>query len=113
MSILSPFKPIIKSNVSLYMEAFGNDDYETKLNKLKIIDKVKEDKDLLKREQFDNFRDYEKMLKEKYEGYKQSLAIVGAIGDDGGSAAPHWFKNAVKYNGEFVKYNGEIVTYKG
>jgi hypothetical protein len=53
------------------------------------------------------------MLREKYEGYKNSLAIEGAIGDEGGGNTPSWFRNAIKYGGEFVKYNGEIVLYGG
>lgn len=113
MSILQNFKPIIKSDVAIYVEAFGDDDYDTRYKKTLIINQVKKDTDQLKREGYDNYRDYETMLREKYEGYKNSLAIVGAIGDEGGSHAPAWFRNAVKYNGEFVKYNGEIVTYGG
>lgn len=113
MSILNSFKQIIKSDVSIYVEAFGDDDYETRYNKTLIINKVKEDSEVLKRENYNNYRDYETMLREKYENYKQSLAIVGAIGDEGGSHAPLWFRKAVKYNGEFVKYNGQIVTYSG
>jgi hypothetical protein len=111
--LLNPFKPIIKSDVNLYVEAFGNDDYETRYKKTLIINKVKQDREQLKRENFNNYRDYETMLREKYEGYKNSLAIVGAIGDEGGSNAPRWFKNAVKHNGEFVKFNGQIVQYGG
>ena len=113
MNILSPFKEIRKTNVQMYVEAFGDDDYETRYNKTLIINKVKADKETLKRENYNNYRDYEKMLREKYENYKQSLAIVGAVGDEGGSHAPAWFRKAVKYNGEFVKYNGEIVIYSG
>lgn len=113
MSILSPFKSIIKSDVSVYVEAFKDDDYNTRYKKTLIINKIKEDKELLKRKNFDNYLDYEKMLREKYDSYRKSLAIVGPIGDGGGDSTPAWFRKAVKYNGEFVKYNGEIVTYSG
>lgn len=97
----------------MYVEAFGDDDYDTRYKKTLIINQVKKDADQLKREGYDNYRDYETMLREKYEGYKSSLAIEGAIGDEGGGNTPSWFRNAVKYGGEFVKYNGEIVLYGG
>lgn len=113
MNILSPFKPINKTDINLYVEAFGDDDYDTRYKKTLIINRVKQDKEQLKREKFNNYQDYETMLREKYESYKNSLAIVGAIGDEGGASTPRWFKNAVKYNGEYVKYNGQIVTYAG
>jgi hypothetical protein len=115
--LLNPFKPIIKSDVNIYVEAFGDDDYETRYNKTLIINKVKSDREQLKRENFNNYRDYETMLREKYEAYKQSLAIVGSIGDEGGSNGrrrlPTWFKNAVTYGGEYVTYDGQIVQYGG
>lgn len=113
MNILSPFKEIKKTNVLMYVEAFGDDDYETRHKKLSVINKVKEDKEVLKRKNFNSYYDYEKMLKEKYTGYKRSLGIEGRIGDEGGDGMPRWFKNAVKYNGQFVTYNGELVTYSG
>ncbi len=112
-NILNPFKPIIKSDVNVYVEAFGNDDYETRCNKILIIKKLKKDVNNLKRSNHNNYVDYENMLKEKYEYYKKSLQIQSNVGDDGGSYAPVWFKNAVKHNGEYVKHNGEFVTYSG
>lgn len=116
-NILNNFKPIIKSDVSMYVECFGNDDYDTRFKKNLIIDQIKKDKNKLKREHYDNYRDYEMMLKEKYISYKQSLEIQEGVGiediSSGSNVAPNWFKKAIKYNGEFVKYNGELILYDG
>lgn len=118
MSILNMYKPIRNTNVNLYVEAFGDDDYETQQTKIKIIDKIKRDIRSIRLEEQQTIIGYSQFLKEKYNHYKQSLAIVGSIGDEGGSAGnpnkvPKWFENAIKYGGEYVTYEGNFVVYSG